>query len=295
VDWVDRTTDVWACPRCDAFIDGATDEPFCTRCRRGMHRILDPADQHTLYTRPTAPSRTVELVFKALVYGVGGLLLFGFLVFLLSMAMDVHWRDFVLSHMTFVLLFPLIPALAIVHGLWEARRELVALFRSRKTRVVHGLEHATIAMLEEDGVTVRSGLSDHWGFRVDLEVDESRVDEAALRGAAEEAIRRVVAGDDGLTITRLCGTSLLVGVLLASLTFLAFLVVGLVGALQLPMILLLAGLGLGLVMVGRHPLGLLAQRYLTVSTDFQTASVGAIERIGSGGRSLSWTVNLRVD
>lgn len=86
-----------------------------------------------------------------------------------------------------------------------------------RTRRNHGLEHATISVLSSRGRYRLSGRSDDSGFVILGDVATT-----AVEAAAQEALRRMRAGEHQLAVHPNCGTNLLTTGFLASL-------VGLVG------------------------------------------------------------------
>lgn len=87
-----------------------------------------------------------------------------------------------------------------------------------RTRRNHALEHATIAVLfEREGNSGGiAALSDPWGFGILSGFHSDVVGEAA-----EEALQRLRAGQDGIAITDLCGSNLVVTGALAAVTVMA--------------------------------------------------------------------------
>lgn len=125
----------------------------------------------------------------------------------------------------------------------------------RRTRRNHGLEHATIHMLS--GAHHRlSGRSDDSGFVLLGEVPTQAVEKAA-----NEALRRMRAGEHHLAVHPNCGTNLLTTGLLVSLVGL----VGMAGSSRrdsfnrLPMVML----AMMFAVLYSQPLGMGLQRYFT--------------------------------
>ena len=199
-----------------------------------------------------------------------------------------------LAHYPLVILLPGLPAIAILFRLWSGREELLALVRSRRTRVRHGLEHATIAQLEHEGYTPKGGCTFDWGFVVHVKRDR-RLRSSTLKKTTTRAINRVLAGDTALTITPECGTSMLVGVLLAAVTTVVVLGIALFASLTWSAAIFLALFCLFLVQFGSRPLGLLAQRFLTVSTDFRRAHPLRVTQGRRTEDAIEWRVELSID
>lgn len=84
---------------------------------------------------------------------------------------------------------------------------------SRRVRQNHALEHATVTILARDlpGLSVSARSNAH-GFTIFAPLDTGRV-----RAAADEALRRLQAGESHLAIHPNCGTNLAVGTSLAML------------------------------------------------------------------------------
>ena len=153
-------------------------------------------------------------------------------------------------------------------------RWILWIVNDREARVLHGLEHATISVLEERGVPVVHGYTQRRvGFVVALEGEQPREVSSVIRAAAETAIARVRAGDRSLMYAPDCNTTAVV----AAVTFWAMLVVG--GACGLALGASAAAAFAVTVTLGhiraatRRPLGLLAQRLFTVGAPFTSACV----------------------
>lgn len=82
----------------------------------------------------------------------------------------------------------------------------------RRTRQNHGLEHATIHMLQGKVSARISGLSDPWGFTIFGELTQPQ-----LQRAASDALLRLQSGEHGLAIHPNCGTILATKATLAAL------------------------------------------------------------------------------
>jgi hypothetical protein len=152
--------------------------------------------------------------------------------------------------------------------------ELRELARDRKTRVIHGLEHATANLLQVAGRTVHGGLT-HAGFFELHVTNEGKAEEQAktVRRAVQSAIRRVRHGDERLAYHPQCGTSFLVMAVILSLMALASGVIGFFMRVAPGTLLAIAGIYAAIIFFAARPLGLLAQRFLTVSTAFRSARI----------------------
>ena len=182
--------------------------------------------------------------------------------------------------------------------LWALRasfRELRDLARDRVTRIIHGLEHAAIKIMERDGQRVLGGLTRAGFFEVYVPSDSANPGQAKLiRKSTSEAIRRIRDGERRLAFDRRCGTSLLVAVLLVALAAIGSGAVGLSMHLR-PQVLLAIGVGFVVVVVlGTRPLGLLAQYLLTVSTALRSARVLRIVRRIEHQDTIAYEVHLAV-
>lgn len=147
-----------------------------------------------------------------------------------------------------------------------------------RTRQNHALEHATISILTARHPQLRvGGHSSSAGFRV-----FGNVDTAELRSAAEEGLRRLQAGEEGLAVHPHCGTNL---VSFAVLSFiLPFTMAGRTGSAGTRLsrgLLGLAAAGLVSPSVGR-----LAQKYVTTSPDEQGRRIKSIKRSQFWGRTV---------
>lgn len=152
-------------------------------------------------------------------------------------------------------------------------RWVFRLVRDTRTRIAHGLEHATLTLLVARDLPVHEGFTHgHDRFVAVLEAGH----EYALplvRVSARRAISRIRSGQRVLAYHRGCGTSQLVFattlwfVLFAS----ALLTVTFGASVQICFALWVIAIRLWAAAV--EPLGLVAQRLFTVSTDFAAASV----------------------
>jgi hypothetical protein len=97
-------------------------------------------------------------------------------------------------------------------ALAEIARPLLDFPYILRTRRNHGLEHATISLLAGRGQYRLSGRSDDAGFVILGDAPTS-----AVESAAQEALRRMRAGEHHLAVHPNCGTNLLTTGFLASL------------------------------------------------------------------------------
>ena len=122
----------------------------------------------------------------------------------------------------------------------------------------HALEHATVAvLLAQTGPQRLAGRAAVDGFVIVGEVDTT-----ALDRAAQEALRRLQAGQASLAISPLCGTNIVVTAALAALGATLMLAFG-HGSQRLPN----AFMAAMACAVAGQPGGRIVQRYLTTLTD----------------------------
>jgi len=150
-------------------------------------------------------------------------------------------------------------------------------------RVLHGFEHATIAVLAERGIEVDNGVARNRSFEIVLDQHNAGgLTVEHVRLAAESAIARILRGEHALVYSPRCGTSWLVGRLVVALGVAA------IGAITLAYDIApgytFAGtvVAFAAAMRASRPLGLLAQRMFTVSPHFAAARVLEVERTDSG-------------
>jgi hypothetical protein len=148
-----------------------------------------------------------------------------------------------------------------------------------RTRIVHGLEHATIRVLEERGIQVRSGMTYNGEFELVLDHDGRNWERwGEYRAAAGEAIRRVMAGEHALAYSIHCGTSYVVAISLYAIAIVAAgLVARVLGAPVGIVWAMTVGAALSARAIARRT-GLAVQRWLTVSTDIEHAAVTGVEQ-----------------
>ena len=187
-----------------------------------------------------------------------------------------------------LLLVQLAGAMAVVFGAVC----LYVLACDPKTRIVHGLEHATIRILEAGGVPVPTAQSERGGFELDIPGDFAVRDEE-VAAAAAEAIARVRAGEARLAYDPECGTVHGCRFVLPPLAAGAVAAVADLLGLPDPLALVLAVALAVAVYLAHRSIGLFLQRVATVSTKFAAASVTDVEsRPHRGG--LRITVGLRI-
>lgn len=147
----------------------------------------------------------------------------------------------------------------------------------QRIRRNHGLEHATLHVLSQRKPgTSLAGQSDYWGFWIIGDVSQSEVQESA-----QEALRRLQAGENQLAVHPYCGTNLVASALLGSLAVLSvFIGSGKRSRSKLeriPMAIALASLSLMLA----RPFGAWLQEHITTSADaigLQIQSIRPVQR-----------------
>jgi hypothetical protein len=176
------------------------------------------------------------------------------------------------------LLVAQIGALVFVALAIAASPALRALARDKRTRILHGLEHATINLMLDKGFPVHSGCTYDGEFVLWISHDGrcwKRIFE--IRDLAQDAIIRIMRGERALAYSPLCGTSWLVGYYLLALA-----IVGCgIGAriLDVPTGITFActvAAALATLAIKR-PLGLWVQRHVTVSTDLLVGKLKDIQ------------------
>jgi hypothetical protein len=203
-----------------------------------------------------------------------------------------------LAPLVVVALVAAVPAVIATVVLVPAVRALV---RDPRIRILHGLEHATINVLEQRGIPVCSGVTirvrGRGLFDLAFVNDGTNAEHvAAIRGATLEAIRRLRGGEHALAYDPRCGTSYLVGRLVVVLATAAAATLAL--ALGAPYGYAYVGIVVAMLLAwrGARPLGLAAQRAFTVSHRFASARVDAVERdVSPRGSLVYYAVHMTVE
>ena len=141
----------------------------------------------------------------------------------------------------------------------------------------HAIEHATAALLIAK-MKARSrlvGRATTEGFYIYGDVSTE-----AISQAAEEGLARLKHGEHDLAVSSRCGTNLVVAAVLAGLASMLT-IRGKRGSNQLPNAILASLAAIALA----QPLGRLAQRYLTTSSDVATVSISEVTSKGEGTRT----------
>ncbi len=149
----------------------------------------------------------------------------------------------------------------------------------------HALEHATIAILTRNvGFNVRLvGQATTTGFYIYGDVPTDAIQEAAGEGLA-----RLKQGERELALSPLCGTNISVaGVMAGIACFLAL--GGKSRGRRLPLAILAATWA----MLAAQPVGRLAQKHLTTSSELSNVSIKRITRRGTGTKMLHKVETIR--
>ena len=158
-------------------------------------------------------------------------------------------------------------------------RWIVTIVRDFETRIAHGLEHATIAVLREDGLPAIHGFT-HWRNRFMVALPAGNAHQlAAVRDAATRAIQRIREGERALAYAPGCGTSEVVSVATLWLVYLTSLIFTIVVGGSVAILFPVSVLVFRCWLAFETPLSLLAQRLYTVSTAFTSARVVEISEV----------------
>ena len=149
-----------------------------------------------------------------------------------------------------------------------------------KTRRNHGLEHATVALLLERGVSPpMGGYSVASGF-----VIWGTASPAIVADTAQEALRQMKAGRSDLAVSPFCGTNIVVGAVIGGLAALIASggkrgfwagVRGAVAAMVATTVL-------------SRPVGRFVQRHFTTLPDVENVEIGAVRQILKRPVSIVW-------
>jgi hypothetical protein len=155
----------------------------------------------------------------------------------------------------------------------NAQRWILRIVHDPLTRVVHGLEHATLAVLAEDGLPTIHGFT-HGRDRFVVALAEGQAQQhASVVEAATRAIRRIHEGEHALAYQPGCGTSEAVSAVTLWLMYVASVLFTLVIGGSVQIFVAVSVVVFRIWLAWETPLGLLAQRLFTVSTAFSSATV----------------------
>ena len=302
VDWVDLRLPVWACPTCDALVNSdVAPPPWCGRCDRALRRLRS-------YERPSLPGEEhtslVRLLERATSTPVGvGVVQVLSALPALSMSLHPQWRALGIGWFLPVMLVPSLLAVFVLGAIANSTTELRELRRDRRTRVIHGIEHTTVNLLERRGFRLRGGLTEHGLFNLWVLSERPRGSKRyldrggadAVRRACNFAIRLLRRGNTRFAFDRRCGTTWLTEFILGEIGILAALVIGVVAHLDARGLMILLTAQFLLLAVGSRPIGWALQRLLTVSTRFERARVTRVQRRVESDAAIRFIVHLRVE
>lgn len=275
VDWVNLTRQVWACPTCFRMHNAdCPAPPGCAAC-------LSPMRLVSAHESPGTGRSKLAGLFE--VSGPFSILLGGMVaaapLLLLALAPELRW--FALGLIPVAILLPLVMAVLFLADLAAGLGELRELARDLRVRVIHGFEHATSHLFEQDGVRVSGGHTERGYFELTFPDDVRALDgkrEQHVAQTVTAAIARLQGGETGLAYHPRCGSSWLVALVLAAMTVAGAGVVGLFGHLTPGRLGAVTLSMLAVIVALARPFGLLLQRKVTVSTRFTAARPGAVTR-----------------
>ncbi len=275
VDWVDLTEPLWCCPTCDALVNERRSEaPECSRCKRPLV-LVKPLVMRRATSEEDGKRSRPSVVLRTLVRLLGYVAVFLAILAPMSLALKAEWRWFVLAFFGPFYLLPVLMGGFVVFNIFSSIGELQDLIRDRRTRVIHGIEHGAAAVLEQAGFDVSSGETRSGFFRLRFNTYAPNPcdDPSKIHKAVADAVARIRSSEPHLAYHPRCGTSALVTAMLLSILSLAVAAVGLFLTITALTWLVLSAVLAAAFIIFPRPLGLLAQRYLTVSTDFMSAHV----------------------
>lgn len=143
----------------------------------------------------------------------------------------------------------------------------------KRVRRNHALEHATISLLLESGfVGSLAGNATTGGFFIYGDLATER-----LRQTVQDALHRLTHGETDLAISRLCGTNLVVGALMAGGA--SLLALGRHHRIKrMPLVLATTLISI----VASRPVGAVTQRHVTTDPDMTNLSVAGITSLDVG-------------
>jgi hypothetical protein len=283
VDWVDHRYHVWSCEPCDLVVNKRARVDACPHCSGPLAHLSAPVEPAEVSTRGRGSMSTamrnvgIALIVLQAVFAV----------------LDPDGFPYLAP----VLLFAQLAGLVTVAVVLSASRELRALATDRATRIVHGIEHATMNVLEERGVPCFAGQTTTGMFVIEIRHDGRHYEtlETTVRDAATDAISRIRFGDRKLAYDTRCGTSLLVAYALLAFAIVAAGIAALAAGMAAGHAYVITVAAAALGWLARQRAGLAAQRWLTVSTDFSSALVTRVDkRISADGDTLTAIVMIDV-
>lgn len=270
----------FVCVACEVVLDDGVDYSWCPACGGEVKRTAGPA-------RPEAPARGPTL---------RGMTRASLVVVVVVQAILALVMPDAFPYLKTWLVLAQIAAVVVVLLTFALARDIRALARDKCTRILHGLEHATINLLLERGFPVRSGCTYDGEFVIRIDHDGRSWDRfIEIRDTARDAIIRIVSGEHALAYSAHCGTSWLVGFCLLALAIVASGATAL--ALSVPTGIAFAGTAAAILIAraAKRPLGLWVQHWLTVSTDLLVASVKDMDRaVTPDGNTMLVTIAMDV-
>jgi hypothetical protein len=269
----------FVCTACGLVLDDGVDYTWCPKCTSAVQRIAaQPSVQ-----RPSLP--TVGVVARWL---LGAFLVLQAILALL--APDAF------PYLAAWLFIVQLAGLGVVVLAVMLSPDLRALARNKRTRILHGLEHATINLMLQRGFPVRSGCTYDGEFVIRIDHDGRSWNRLLeIRDIARDAIIRIVRGERELAYTPECGTSWLVGYCLLALAIVGS---GLVGRMLGAPVGVVFAASVGAAICARavkRPLGLWVQRHVSVSTDVLVASIKDMQpSVSSDGNTMIVTIAMDV-
>lgn len=267
VDWVDLTKPLWCCTSCESVVNEAcADWPRCAACDVVMTRVHAREAPPELSVASSNPGDAVTVAMLAMAAIK--------LAQIIVLALDPLGFVFVAP----LLMLAVLGAGTLLVVVFGSLGELRALVRDQRTRVIHGLEHACVKMLERRRCKPLNGQTHEGFFEVEI-ANDGRASVEAVELAAELAVARVASGEVALALDRRCGTSLLVGAVVVAMLVVGAAVLGLVEGIHPGA--LAAGTAVSAVLAwwGSRPVGIWVQRTLTVSTRFADAQIERVVRV----------------
>ncbi|MFN0252816.1 MAG: DUF6391 domain-containing protein [Kofleriaceae bacterium] len=161
----------------------------------------------------------------------------------------------------------------------SANRWILTIVRDPATRIAHGLEHATLAVLSQDGLPAVRGFT-HGRDRFVIALEAGNEHQlTAVREAAASSIRRIRGGERSLAYQPGCGTSEVVSAVSLWLVVVTSMVFSLVVGGSAAIFLAVSVIVFRFWLAFETALGLLAQRLFTVSTEFASARVVDVREV----------------
>ena len=150
---------------------------------------------------------------------------------------------------------------------------ILGIVRDSRTRIVHGLEHAAIALLAEAGLPVVRGFT-HGPDRYVVVLEATHEHQLpSVRQAATSALDRIRRGEHSLAYHPGCGTSHVVSAVTLWVVCASSIFVSLAIGARTEFFFAFGVIVFRLWLAFVTPLGLLAQRLFTVSTAFTSGNV----------------------